>query len=341
LTEPESSELAFNLYRHMCRVRRIDQRMSALQRQGRIGFFGSALGQEAPPVATALALEPDDWVFPALREGAVMLVRGFSLDTYLAQLFGNSLDLLKGRQMPSHQSARSVHQVSWSSAIGTQLPHAVGAAWAMRLRGARTVALAFLGDGATSTGDFHAAMNFAAVFRVPCVFVCQNNQYSISLPVGRQTAAATLADKAAAYAIVAERVDGNDALAVHAAVTRAVEHARNDGGPRFLECVTYRLGPHSSSDDPDRYRSADEVAEWERRDPIARLRSQLAQSGRLDTDTDARLSREIDDEITQAITRVEGAPPPAVDSLFDDVFARRPWTLEEQRRAVVARPPLR
>jgi TPP-dependent pyruvate/acetoin dehydrogenase alpha subunit len=166
------------------------------------------------------------------------------------------------------------------------------------------------------------------------VFVCQNNQYSISLPVGRQTAAATLAGKAAAYAIAAERVDGNDALAVHAAVTRAAQHAKNGGGPRFIECVTYRLGPHSSSDDPDRYRSAEEVAEWERRDPIARMRSALARAGRLDADADARLGLEIDDEIARAIARVEGAPAPEVDSLFDDVFARRPWHLEEQNRAL-------
>lgn len=326
------AELALELYRHMCRLRRIDERMTALQRQGRIGFYGSAYGQEAPPVATALALEKDDWVFPALREGAVMLVRGFPLDRYLSQLFGSSLDVLKGRQMPSHQSSRSVHQVSWSSAIGTQLPQAVGAAWAMRLRSHGTVALGFLGDGATSTADFHAALNFAAVFKVPCVFVCQNNQYSISLPVSKQTASATLADKAAAYAVPAERVDGNDALAVHAAVARAIEQARSGAGPRFVECVTYRRGPHSSSDDPSRYRSAEELEEWERRDPVAQLFAVLEQGGHLDAAADTTLRETIDREISEALARAENAPPPELESLFDDVYARRPWHLEEQRR---------
>lgn len=324
--------IAFELYRHMCRVRRIDERMTQLQRQGRIAFYGTAFGQEAPPVATALALAREDWVFPALREGAVMLVRGFPLDRYLAQLFGSGLDVLKGRQMPSHQSSRSVNQVSWSSAIGTQLPHAVGAAWAMRMRASTAVAVAFLGDGATSTADFHSALNFAAVFRAPCVFVCQNNQYSISLPVARQTASATLADKARAYAIEPDRVDGNDALAVHDAVSRALGHARSGRGPRFVECVTYRLGPHSSSDDPARYRSDGEVDEWRQRDPVARLRSALERDGLIDERADAELRRSIDSEIADALARAESAPPPELATLFDDVYSRPPWHLAEQMR---------
>ncbi|HKQ71782.1 MAG TPA: thiamine pyrophosphate-dependent enzyme, partial [Polyangiaceae bacterium] len=165
--------LALRMHREMARVRRLDQRMVTLQRQGRVGFYGACTGQEAAVVGAGLAVGHDDWVFPALRENAVMIVRGFPLALYAAQIYGTSADVLKGRQMPAHPSSRSVNQVSWSSCIGTQLPQAVGAAWAAKLKGDPVVVLAFLGDGATSAADFHAALNFAGVFHLPVVFVCQ------------------------------------------------------------------------------------------------------------------------------------------------------------------------
>lgn len=330
-----SADALLGLYREMQRVRILDNRMIALQRQGRIGFYGPSTGQEATPIAVAFAVWPSDWIFPALRESSVMLARGFPLIKYIAQVFGCELDVLKGRQMPSHMSAREVNQVAWSSCIATQLPQAVGAAWAAKIRGDKLLTVAFLGDGATSHSDFHAALNFAGVFRVPCVFVCQNNHWSISVPVSRQTAASSLAVKAKAYGLPGVRVDGNDVLAVYRAVSDAAYQARSGGGATFIECLTYRVGPHSTSDDPSRYRSEQEVSEWLERDPIERFRKHLMYLGLLDRAHDSALKAEIDDEISRAIDLVERAGAPERSSLFDDVYADLPWHLREQRRELM------
>ncbi|MBV9946951.1 MAG: 3-methyl-2-oxobutanoate dehydrogenase, partial [Myxococcales bacterium] len=275
-------------------------------------------------------LGPADWVFPALREQSVMLVRGFPLRAFVAQIFGNTGDGSKGRQMPSHQSGRAVHQVSWSSCIGTQLPQAVGAAWAMRARRAGAASLAFCGDGATSQADFHAAMNFAAVWAVPCVIVCQNNHWSISVPADKQTASRTIAVKARAYGMPGVRVDGNDVLAVHEVLERALGRARAGDGPTFVEAVTYRMGAHSTSDDPTRYRSQAEVDAWARKDPLDRLRRHLRWAGLLTDAEEDTLSREVAQEIGAAIDEVEGLPPVDRETLFDDVYAELPWHLREQ-----------
>jgi pyruvate dehydrogenase E1 component alpha subunit/2-oxoisovalerate dehydrogenase E1 component alpha subunit len=319
-----------DLYRHLRRIRLLDERLGQLQRQGRVGFHGSCLGQEAAPVAAGMALRDSDWIFPALRESYVMLVRGFPLERYLAQDFGTSLDPSKGRQMPSHQSAGAVRVVSWSSCIGTQLPHAVGMALAAKKRGSSDIALAFLGDGATSSPDFHSALNFAAVFRAPCVFVCQNNQFAISLPVERQTANAELFQKAWAYGIPSERVDGNDPELVLEAMTSAAETARSGGGPVFIECLTYRIGPHSSSDDPSRYRDEAGTRAWAARDPIALVRERLERDGLLDAARERALTEELTLELDRAVEMASAAPPPPLDSLFDDVYQKRPRFLQEQ-----------
>jgi len=323
-------KLLLELQRQLLRLRRVDERLLALQRQGRIGFYGPSSGQEAVAAGAALALEHRDWVFPALRESGVMLVRGYALSAYVAQLFGSALDPMKGRQMPSHMASRTVNQVSWSSSIATQLPHAVGAARAMQLSGDRAVCLAFLGDGATSSPDFHAAMNFAGLWRAPVVFVCQNNGYAISVPAARQTAAQGFAIKARAYGFGGETVDGNDALVVHDAVWRAVDRARAGQGPTLIECLTYRQGPHSTSDDPTRYRPAGEALRWLERDPIAVMRRRLVALGVHDEALEARWLREVDEELDGAIAIAEAAPRPALTTLFDDVYAERPWHLSEQ-----------
>src|SRR5437899_8221855 len=212
-TPPLPREVLLRLYREMVRLRTLDERMMTLQRQGRVGFYGAATGQEAATLASAIALEPSDWIFPALREGGAMLLRGFPLVPYLCQIFGNSGDETKGRPMPSHLASRSMNQVSWSSCIGTQLPQAVGAAMAARIRGHRTVIAAYLGDGATSEGDFHVAMNFAGVFKAPVVFICQNHHWAISVPTAKQTASESIAIKAQADGCSGVKVDGNDAVA--------------------------------------------------------------------------------------------------------------------------------
>lgn len=326
-------------YRHMRRLRLLDARMILLQRQGRVGFYGACTGQEAVPIATGLVCHEDDWVFPALREQSVMLVRGFPLKQFVAQVFGNSGDVLKGRQMPSHPSGKQVHQVSWSSCIGPQIPQSVGAAWAMKKAGKKAVSFGFSGDGATSQPDFHAALTFAARLRTPSVIVVQNNHWSISVPTEKQTASKTIAVKARAYGIPGVRVDGNDLLAVYAALTEATERARNGGGPTLIEALTYRIGAHSTSDDPTRYRTDAEVESWKKKDPVDRLAKHLRALGAIDDASEKALDEGLTAEIAACITAVEDLPPPARGSLFDDVYAERPWNLREQHDLLMKLPP--
>jgi pyruvate dehydrogenase E1 component alpha subunit/2-oxoisovalerate dehydrogenase E1 component alpha subunit len=325
-------------YRHMRRLRLLDARMILLQRQGRVGFYGACTGQEAVPIATGLVARPDDWVFPALREQSVMLVRGFPLRAFVAQVFGNSGDVLKGRQMPSHPSGRQVNQVSWSSCIGPQIPQAVGAAWAMKKAKKDAVAFGFSGDGATSQPDFHAAMTFAASLKAPVVIVCQNNHWSISVPTARQTASRTIAVKGRAYGIPSVRVDGNDLLAVYAVLDQAVLRAQRGEGPTFVEALTYRIGAHSTSDDPSRYRSEAEVESWKKKDPVDRLARHLRALGLIDDASERALEEELGAEIGEVIKSVEELPPPERLSLFEDVFAEPTWNLREQRELLARLP---
>ncbi len=339
-TDPKiAPEVLVSAYRHMRRLRALDARMILLQRQGRVGFYGACTGQEAVPIATGLVLEEDDWVFPALREQSVMLVRGFPLKEFVAQVFGNAGDVQKGRQMPSHQSGKAVHQVSWSSCIGPQIPQAVGAAMAMKTRKARSVAVGFTGDGATSQPDFHAALNFAAVFQAPAIVVCQNNHWSISVPTAKQTASRTIAVKGRAYGVPSVRVDGNDVLAIYKVLADATARARSGGGPTFVEALTYRIGAHSTSDDPTRYRSDAEVEAWKKKDPVDRLARHLRLLGLVDDASEARLDGELASEIGDAIKVVEAMPAPERTSLFDDVYAELPWHLRAQRAELEALPP--
>lgn len=330
-------EALLTLYRYMVLSRRLDIKMLALQRQGRIGFYGAATGEEASVVGSACALKAEDWVFPALRQGAAALLRGMPLEAYIAQIFGNSLDVQRGRQMPCHYSWRPANFVAWSSCIGTQLPHAVGMAYAAKHHGENSVALAYLGDGATSEADFHAAMNFSAVWEAPVVFLCQNNQWAISVPLSLQTASESIAAKAVAYGMPGARVDGNDALAVYAATSAAVENARAGEGPTLIEAVTYRMGPHSSSDDPGRYRSEAEVEGWEKRDPIERFRRFLMARGLWDSAKEGALVAETDRAIQEAVAKVEAAPPTPRGSLLEDVHAGSTpyleWEAEELERS--------
>lgn len=332
------NETLLAMFRELTKIRRLDERMLGKQRQGKVGFYGTITGQEATPVATGFALEPRDWVFPALRESAIMLCRGFPLATWLAQVYGSSRDVLKGRQMPSHMSGRAVNQVAWSSCIGPQIPQAVGAAFAARSRGDGAVAVGFMGDGATSQPDFHAAMTFAARWKVPAILVCQNNHWSISVPTEKQTASATLAVKARAYGMPGVRVDGNDVLAVYSAIKEAADRARAGDGPTFVESVTYRMGPHSSSDDPTRYRSDDEVADWAKKDPLDRFERFLRKSELLDDAGKASIVESLEQEISAAIDEVEELGPPSRESLFDDVYRIRPAHLDEQRDALASLP---
>ncbi|MCB9615628.1 MAG: thiamine pyrophosphate-dependent dehydrogenase E1 component subunit alpha [Sandaracinus sp.] len=332
-------ETLLRLFRHMVHIRIVDERMLARQRQGKVGFYGASTGQEATPIVTGMLLQEQDWVFQALREGAIMLVRGFPLDTWLAQIYGNEGDVAKGRQMPMHMSGRAVNHVSWSSCLGPQLPQAVGMAWAAKLKGHEDViSVAFTGDGATSEPDFHAAMNFAGVYKPPCVIVCQNNHWAISVPVSKQTASPTFAIKARAYGLPGIRVDGNDVLALWSVLSAAFERARKGEGPTFVEALTYRIGAHSSSDDPTRYRSEEEVERWRQKDPIARFERYLRAKGLVTDDSRKALEEEITAEVLEAIRKVEEHGLPARETVLDDVFVERPWHLEEQRQELLAGP---
>jgi len=321
---------AVRLYRLMLMERILDNRMLGLQRQGRIGFYGPSVGQEATIVAPAMTLEGNDWIFPQYREPGAALARGMPLLDLVNQFMGNAADAVHGRQMPCHYVFRNGNFMSISSCVGTQIPLAVGAAWAAKIRGDRVVTLVYFGDGGTSTSDFHAGMNFAGVFRAPTVFVCNNNQWAISLPVARQTASETIAQKALAYGFDGVRVDGNDALAVYRAARDAVRRARAGGGPTLIECVTYRLGPHSSSDDPSRYRDEREVEAWWRHDPLTVYQSYLRHLGIWTEEFEADLEKAIGEEITEAVRQAETNPPPPVETLFGDVYFQMPPHIEEQ-----------
>jgi pyruvate dehydrogenase E1 component alpha subunit/2-oxoisovalerate dehydrogenase E1 component alpha subunit len=303
-----------------------------LQRQGRISFYGEALGQEAAVIGAAAALEPEDWLVPALREAGAGLYRGLPLAAYVAQIFGSSRDVCKGRQMPCHPCDRDTNYVVMSSCVASQLPHAVGIAMAMKIRRHPRVCLGFLGDGATSEEDFHAAMNFAGVFSAPVVLVCQNNQWAISTPGVRQTASPSLAIKGLGYGIESLRADGNDVIATYLVARYAVAKARAGGGPTFIEFVTYRLGAHSSSDDPSRYRDESVTEEWrEKRDPLMRAERFLETNGWLSAVEREAMREDLGREIDEVIAAEEAAAqPPALNTLIDDVYEQPTWRAREQ-----------
>ena len=315
------------LYEQMVQVREFDRRMLMLQRQGRIGFYGPILGQEAATVGSVAAVEERDWIFPALREGAAAMMRGLSLTEAVAQLVGNSLDRCKGRQMPCHYTYREGRYVAMSSVIGTQISHAVGAAMAARIRRDDVVVLGYMGDGATSANDFHAGMNFAGIYKAPVILFCQNNQWAISVPASQQSASETIAIKGSAYGIPSVRVDGNDVLAVYAATREAAERARRGDGPTFIEAVTYRRLGHSSSDDPTRYRDEEEVKSWEQRDPIDRFRRHLVDRDLWSDEQEAALKDDIAGRVNQAISEAEAAPACDPETLITDVYAEVPASL--------------
>jgi pyruvate dehydrogenase E1 component alpha subunit/2-oxoisovalerate dehydrogenase E1 component alpha subunit len=325
------TELLLKLYDSMVQLRTLDVRMMNLQRQGRIGFYGTATGEEAAALGSAAAVLDSDWVFPALRQGSVLLWRGFPLKAYIAQLIGNTGDVLNGHQMPCHYADRGVNVVAWSSVIATQLPHAVGMAYAARMKKKSDIAVAYLGDGATSSPDFHAAMNFAGVWKAPVVFVCHNNQWAISVPVEAQTAVKEIVRKADGYGVPGVRVDGNDVLAVYRTVKEAADRARAGGGPTFVECVTYRMGGHSSSDDPTRYRDEATVETWRKRDPVQRFRRYLEGRGLWDEGKEEAAAAKWNDVIGAAIKEAEAMPAPPASSMFDGVYHDLPWHLREQR----------
>lgn len=322
----------------MLQTRLVDERMLILQRQGTISFSMSALGEEACAVASAAALEAGDWMYPQYRESGILFWRGFSIQNYVHHMFGDAKDLGLGRQMPNHFGSREHNVVTVSSPIGTKIPHAAGASYAMRLEKDPYVAICYFGEGATSEGDFHTGVNFAAVRKCPCLFFCRNNGYAISTPAFRQFASEGIAPKAEGYGISGYRVDGNDFFAVYDAVAKGRQEALDGKGPVLIEAMTYRMGAHSTSDDPSRYRKEEEVEKWKEKCPICRLRTYLEKKKLWDEKKEKEWLDVIAQEIDEAIETAKKTSPPPLTSLIEHVYFETPSdlkaSLEEVKRCL-------
>lgn len=323
-------DVAAHALKTMLKTRLVDERMIILQRQGAITFAMSSLGEEACAVGSAAALDIGDWMYPQYRESGIMFWRGFSIENYIHHMFGDGKDLILGRQMPNHFGSRELNVVTVSSPIGTKIPHAAGCAYAMLLQKDPHVAICYFGEGATSEGDFHVGLNFAAVRKAPCIFFCRNNGYAISTPVERQFASDGITPKGVGYGIKAVRVDGNDFFAVYDAVLNAKKHALAGNGPVLIEAMTYRMGPHSTSDDPTRYRKDDDVEKWRSQCPVLRLRKYLEEKGLWNVSLEEQYKAEIVKEIDEAIEKAKNTPKPARESLIEYVYAEVPDELKRQ-----------
>jgi 2-oxoisovalerate dehydrogenase E1 component len=314
-------DLYQDMYRDMVLARELDRRMLGLQRQGRIGTYAMLEGQEAVQIGSAMALEPDDFVFPSYREHGVQITRGLPMEVLLAYWKGlpNS-----GWDMEKYRSGIV------TVPIASQLPHAVGYSYITKLRGEDTVTAVYFGDGATSEVDFHTGMNFAGVWKTPTVFICSNNLYAISVPYSKQTASETIAQKAEAYGFEGLRVDGMDPIAVYLATRLAASRAREGKGPTLIEALTYRYGPHATADDPTLYRSDDEVSEWREKDPIDRLRKFLEGRGEWDERVGEKVAMEVADSVSAAIAAIEAEPLPSRDDAVRHGFHRIPSHVVDQ-----------
>jgi pyruvate dehydrogenase E1 component alpha subunit len=323
--EPDiPEEISLRIHATMLLGRRFDERLLNLQRQGRIGTFPPITGQEASQVGAVAVLRDSDWMVPSFRETAAEIWRGRTLESVI--IANNGFN--EGAQIPEDS-----HNLPVSIPVGSQMLHAVGIGFGIRYRKKDDVVMTFFGDGATSEGDFHEALNFAGVFQTPVIFVCQNNQWAISLPRKKQTRSQTLAQKALAYGLPGIQVDGNDVLAVYAAAAEAVERARKGEGATLIECVTYRMSVHTTADDPKRYRTEDEVEDWRKRDPLTRLQKYLTRKNYLSDEKIAAAETDIKEKIQAAVDRAEqqmkefGAP----SDMFNHTYAEMPPFLKEQK----------
>ena len=310
------------IYRLMLTARRLDERCINMQRQGRIGTYGPCRGQEAAHCASTICMEKEDWVVHAFREPGSFYHRGWPLETVLKFWGGYE----EGCQPPE-----GVNDTPIAVPIATQVPHAMGIAWAMKLRGDNHAVLCYCGDGGTSEGDFHEALNFAGVYNLPVVFLVQNNQWAISIPREAQTRSETIAQKALAYGFDGLQLDGNDPLSVYVGTKEAVDKAKNGGGPTLIEAVTYRLSVHTTADDPTKYRSDEEVKKWEKLDPIPRFRNYLVKRGALDDKLIAEIEEDVLADVAGAVERYEASREVDPMDAFDHLLVNMPEELLAQR----------
>ena len=307
------------LYEYMLLSRATDKKSKSLQRSGRMGTFAQSSGQEAQ-VGVALAMKDNDWLFPSFRETAALTLRGMPLHLYYLVFMGNE----EGNRMPKNQKNFTV-----SVPVGSQTLHAVGVAWAAKIKKQKDCSVVFFGDGGTSEGDFHEAMNFAGVFKIPCVFVCQNNQYAISTPVSAQTASNTIAEKAFAYGFNGIKVDGNDVLAMYVATKEALDNARKGKGPTLIEAFTYRIGPHTSADDPTLYRTDAEVKKWKAFDPIDRFRKYLTKKNYWNKSYESKLQNWTEQKVEDAVKKAESTNL-KIEDIFKYMYKDMTPELKEQ-----------
>ncbi|HEY8363546.1 MAG TPA: pyruvate dehydrogenase (acetyl-transferring) E1 component subunit alpha [Tissierellaceae bacterium] len=316
-----TDEQLLYLYRTMLFSRTIDEKVLSYQRQGRMLTYAPNLGQEAAQVGSAYAMEKDDWLVPAFRELGAWLVRGVPLKNILLYWYGNEW----GSHFPE-----GVKVLPISVPISSQLQHAAGIGIANNIKGEKNVVVTYVGDGGTSEGDFHEAINFAAVFNAPVIFIIQNNQYAISTRRAIQTKSETLAQKAIAYGIPGILVDGNDIFAMYSATKEAIDRARNGGGPTLIEAYTYRLGSHTTSDDPTLYRENEEVEQWKKKDPILRFKKYLLSKNLITEEWDDNLKEELEKIVTTTFEEIENKSDTEIDDIFKYHYEKMPPQLEEQ-----------
>eukprot|EP00252_Welwitschia_mirabilis_P006317 TRINITY_DN1716_c0_g1_i1.p1 TRINITY_DN1716_c0_g1~~TRINITY_DN1716_c0_g1_i1.p1 ORF type:complete len:506 (-),score=84.70 TRINITY_DN1716_c0_g1_i1:401-1864(-) len=338
-----NKDLALRIYKCMVTLQVMDTILFEAQRQGRISFYMACNGEEAINVASAAALTLDDVIFPQYREQGVLMWRGFTLREFVNQCYGNSAGHGKGRQMPVHYGSKQLNYFTVSSPIATQLPHAVGAAYSLKMDKKEACAVTYFGDGGSSEGDFHAAMNFAAVLEVPVLFICRNNGWAISTPCSEQFKSDGVVVKGLGYGIKSIRVDGTDALAMYNAVCEARKIAVRENKPILIEALTYRISHHSTSDDSTKYRRVDEIEFWRNQyDPASRFRKWLDRNGWW-TDKDEKFLRaEVRNEVIKAIQTAEQMEKPSLACLFSDVYDNLPanlWDQEKHIRKAAAQHP--
>ncbi|OHY79166.1 thiamine pyrophosphate-dependent dehydrogenase E1 component subunit alpha [Marinobacter sp. AC-23] len=323
-------EKALRIYRAMVTTRVLDERMLGAQRQGRLSFYMQCTGEEASVIGSTAALDDADMIMAQYREQGALAYRGFTIDEFMNQLFGNELDYGKGRQMPVHYGSSKLNYMTISSPLGTQIPQATGYAYGQKMAGDGHCTVVYFGEGAASEGDFHAGLNMAAVHRVPAIFFCRNNGYAISTPAVEQFAADGIAPRGFGYKMDTIRVDGNDILAVYQATEAARKLAVEENRPVLIEAMTYRLAAHSSSDDPSGYRSKDEEAVWREKDPILRMQNWLTKKKWWSESEEKELQERLRREVLETMKRAQKLPPPPLETLITDVYDEVPPLLNAQ-----------
>jgi len=323
-------ELALKIYDTMVYIRVLDERMVAAQRQGRVSFYMTCKGEESSVIGSAAGLEQADMIMAQYREHAALRYRGFSSDNFMNQLFSNKKDLGKGRQMPIHYGSQALNYMTISSPLATQIPQATGYAYGQKLQGVDAITMCYFGEGAASEGDFHAGLNMAAVLNAPTIFYCRNNGYAISTSTEEQFAGDGIAPRGVGYGIETIRVDGNDTLAVLLATQKARAYALEHNKPVLIEAMSYRLGAHSTSDDPSGYRSKEEEELWAKIDGVLRFKSWIQAQDWWSEEQDTALYEKYREEVLAAVKVAEKIAPPALDELISDVYSDIPQHLSQQ-----------